>query len=77
MEENFEVREMPHHARQDVAGTLHHIMLRGIEKKRISDDDLDREGFVTRMGKLALEIQTKIDAWSLLSNHLLLRSGPR
>ena len=51
-------------------------MLRGIEKKRIFDDALDWQGFVSRIGKLALETQTKIDAWSLLSNLLLLRSGP-
>jgi len=69
---------MPRQARLDVTGTLHHIMLRGIEKKRIFDDDLDREEFVSRMGKLALETKTKIYAWSLLNNHahLLLRSGP-
>jgi putative transposase len=62
---------MPRQARLDVAGTLHHIMLRGIEKKQIFDDDLDREGFVNRMGKLALETRTKIYAWSLITNHVL------
>ena len=67
----FELREMPRQARLDVAGTLHHIMLRGIEKKQIFDDDLDREGFVNRMGKLALESRTKIYAWSLMTNHFL------
>ncbi len=69
---------MPRQARLDVAGTLHHIILRGIERKPIFDDDLDREEFVRRMGNLSLETQTKIYAWSLLANHahLLLRSGP-
>jgi putative transposase len=62
---------MPRQARLDVAGTLHHIMLRGIEKKQIFDDDLDREGFVNRMGKLALETRTKIYAWSFMTNHVL------
>jgi putative transposase len=62
---------MPRQARLDVAGTLHHIMLRGIEKKQIFDDDLDREGFVNRMGKLALETRTKIYAWSFMINHVL------
>jgi REP element-mobilizing transposase RayT len=62
----------------DSAGTLHHIILRGIEKRQIFDDDLDRETFVNRMGQLALETKTKIYAWSLMTNHahLLMRSGP-
>jgi REP element-mobilizing transposase RayT len=69
---------MPRKARLDVAGTLHHIILRGIEKRQIFDDNLDRETFVNRMGQLALETKTKIYAWSLLTNHahLLMRSGP-
>ena len=69
---------MPRQARLDSAGTLHHIILRGIEKRQIFDDDLDRETFVKRMGQLALETGTKIYAWSLMTNHahLLMRSGP-
>jgi REP element-mobilizing transposase RayT len=69
---------MPRQARLDAAGTLHHIILRGIEKRQIFEDDRDRETFVNRMGQLALEIKTKIYAWSLLTNHahILLRSGP-
>ncbi len=63
---------MPRQARLDVAGTLHHIILRGIEKRQIFDDDgLDWETFVTRMGQLAVETKTKIYAWSLLTNHYL------
>jgi putative transposase len=69
---------MPRQARLDSAGTLHHIILRGIEKRQIFDDNLDRETFVNRMGQLALETGTKIYAWSLMTNHahLLMRSGP-
>ena len=69
---------MPRQARLDVAGTLHHIILRGIEKRQIFDDGVDRKGFVARMGQLAMETKTKIYAWSLLTNHahLLMRSGP-
>ena len=69
---------MPRQARLDVAGTLHHIILRGIEKRQIFDDDLDREAFVKRLGHLASETGTKVYAWSLMTNHahLLLRSGP-
>lgn len=76
MGKKFEGKDMPRQARLDAAGTLHHIILRGIEKRVIFDDALDRETFVNRMGQLALETKTKIYAWSLLTNHLLLRSGP-
>ena len=38
MREKFEVRAMPRQARLDVAGTLHHIMLRGIELVFLSAD---------------------------------------
>ena len=53
-------------------------MLRGIEKHRIVDDDRDRQDFVTRLGDLAAKTETRIYAWSLMTNHahLLLRSGP-
>ena len=66
---------MPRQARLDVAGTLHHILLRGIEKRKIFDDDLDGESFVNRMAQLAVATKTKIYAWSLLTNHahILLR----
>jgi len=69
---------VPRRARLDAPGTLHHVIIRGIEKRRIVDDDSDREKFVRRLGDLAEETKTKIYAWSLMSNHahLLLRSGP-
>jgi REP element-mobilizing transposase RayT len=53
-------------------------MVRGIERRKIVDDDEDRRNFVSRMGKLAIETRTKIHAWALLTNHLhiLLSSGP-
>lgn len=69
---------MPRRARLDAPGTLHHAIVRGIEKHCIVDDDEDRENFVTRMGELSLETKTAIYAWALMSNHahILLRSGP-
>jgi len=69
---------MPRQARLDAPGTLHHVMVRGIEKRRIVDDQEDRQNFVKRLGDLAGETGTKVYAWSLMSNHahLLLRSGP-
>lgn len=68
---------MPRQARLDAPGTLHHVIVRGIEKRRIVDDDSDRARFVGRAGDLASETGTRIYAWALMSNHahLLLRSG--
>lgn len=69
---------MPRQARLDAPGTLHHVMVRGIEKRRIVDDHEDRHNFVKRLGDLAGETETKVYGWALLHNHahFLLRSGP-
>jgi putative transposase len=69
---------MPRQARLDAPGTLHHAIVRGIEKRRIVNDNQDRENFITRMGELCLETKTAIYAWALMTNHahILLKSGP-
>ena len=55
---------MPPGARLDAPGTLHHVMIRGIERRNIVDDEKDREDFVYRPGKLSDKIETAIYAWS-------------
>jgi len=68
---------MPRGARLDAPGTLHHVMVRGIEGNSIVADDEDRLYFVSRMGKVAAATGTSIYAWALLTNHahILLKSG--
>lgn len=68
---------MPRGPRLDAPGTLHHVILRGIEKRRIVDDDEDREDFTARMGAIALDTGTSVYAWALMTNHahILLRSS--
>ena len=44
---------VPRRARLDAPGTLHHVIVRGIEKRRIVDDVADRKNFVNRLGELA------------------------
>ena len=68
---------MPRQARLDTPGTLHHVIVRGIEKRRIVDDQKDRADFVSRVGRIASDTGTVIYAWALLTNHahILLRSG--
>ena len=65
---------MPRRARLDAPGTLHHVIVRGIEKRRIVDDVADRKNFVKRMGELAEGTKTKIYAWALITNHALCRA---
>ena len=68
---------MPRHARLDAPGTLHHVIIRGLERGAIVKDDQDRGAFVTRLGTVAQATGTPLYAWALLPNHahLLLRSG--
>ena len=37
---------MPRQARIDAPGALHHIIIRGIERKKIFKDDSDRDDFL-------------------------------
>jgi REP-associated tyrosine transposase len=61
---------MPRQARLDSPGTLHHVRVRGIEKRPIVNDETDGKDFVRRLGVLAEETQTPIYAWALMSNHV-------
>ncbi len=69
---------MPRLGRLDAPGVLHHIMIRGIERRNIFQDDTDREDFLARLATLLPETQTACYAWVLMPNHahLLLRTGP-
>ena len=62
---------MPIGARLDAPGTLHHVIARGIERRKIVDYDNDQENFVFRMGAIAIDTGTSIYAWALMTNHCL------
>ncbi len=68
---------MPRQARIDAPGALHHIIGRGIERRKIFRDDLDRDNFLTRLEKIVTETHTECFAWALMPNHfhLLLITG--
>ena len=70
---------MPRQPRLDAPGTLHHVMVRGIEGRAIFRDDTDRADFVARLAALAAEGAITVYAWALLPNHahVLLRTGAR
>jgi putative transposase len=69
---------MPRSARLDSPGILQHIIIRGIERKRIFTTDDDREDFIKRLAHLLPETKTGCYAWALMGNHghFLFRSGP-
>ncbi|MHC4686861.1 MAG: transposase [Planctomycetota bacterium] len=62
---------MPRKARVDAAGAIHHIVIRGIERKRIFRNDADRNNFTERLGREVSDTQTACLAWILMPNHLL------
>jgi putative transposase len=59
---------MPRGPRLDAPGVLHHVMVRGIERRDIFRTDTDREDFVTRLAALAEAGAVSVFAWALLPN---------
>ena len=70
---------MPRQVRLDAPGTLHHLMIRGIEAREIFEDDRDRWDFISRVEQLVEATGIRILAWVLMSNHahLLVLSGTK
>jgi putative transposase len=68
---------LPRRARIDAPGALHHVIVRGIERRKIFNDDRDRCDFLNRIGPILEQTQTACYAWALMPNHfhLLLRTG--
>lgn len=68
---------MPRKARIDAPGALHHIIIRGIERKPIFKDERDYKNLLERLGVVLTETSTPCYAWALMINHihLLLRTG--
>jgi len=68
---------MPRKARIDAPGALHHIIIRGIERKAVFKDNADRENYIERLGGILKETETGCYAWVLMKTHihLLLKTG--
>ena len=68
---------MPRLARLDAPGVLHHVIIRGIERRNIFEDNNDRDNLLKRLGELLPATKTSCYAWAMLSNHahFLLRTG--
>ena len=68
---------MPRQARIDAPGACHHIICRGIERRKIFLDDTDRDRFLLRLGVVLKTSTTRCCAWALIPNHFhfLLQTG--
>src|SRR3990172_9704455 len=68
---------MPRQARLDIPGALHHIMVRGINRSTIFDDNDDKAKFLERLSENIIEGKSSVYAWVLMDNHahILFKSG--
>lgn len=68
---------MPRQSRIDAPGALHHVIIRGIERKAIFKDDADRNEFIQRVASIFADSSTPCFAWALMTNHvhLLIRTA--
>ena len=68
---------MPRNSRIDYPEALHHLIIQGIERKKIFKDNSDKDNFVERLGKVLADASTPCYAWVLMPNHvhLLLKTG--
>jgi putative transposase len=71
------ITTMPRQSRIDAPGALHHVIIRGIERKAIFKDDADRSGFIERIASIFADSSTPCFAWALMTNHvhLLIRTA--
>jgi len=60
---------MPRLARLDASGVLHHIIIRGIERRKIFRDNKDRDNLIDRLSDLLPATQTTCYAWAFIPNH--------
>ena len=68
---------MPRTARIDYPDLLQHVIVRGIERKDIFLDDVDRIAFLCRLSLLLVETRTECLAWTFMRNHAHLLLRPR
>jgi REP element-mobilizing transposase RayT len=68
---------MPRQSRLDAPGILHHVIIRGIERREIFQDRKDQDNLVGRLTELLPRTKTACYAWALLPNHahFLFRTG--
>ncbi|MFH1934012.1 MAG: transposase [Pseudomonadota bacterium] len=48
---------------------MHHIIIRGIERKPIFKNKIDYANFIDRLSKILVDTGTACFAWALMNNH--------
>lgn len=68
---------MPRQARIDYPGALHHVIGRGIERRKIFEREKDKAGFLERIQVRIKKSSMQCYAWCVMDNHfhLLLQTG--
>jgi REP element-mobilizing transposase RayT len=68
---------MPRKSRIDVAGALHHVIARGIDRSKIFQDPTDKRNFIDRLADIIKATETRCFAWAIIPNHfhLILKTG--
>ena len=68
---------MPLKARIDAPDAVHHVIGRGIPRRKIFHGDFDRDDFLDRIGSILSETRASCYARALIPDHfdLLLRTG--
>jgi len=69
---------MPRGPRLDFPGALHHVIARGLERRRIFRDDWDRARCLERLDRVVSAGGAGLYAWCFMPNHAhaLIRTGP-
>ena len=68
---------MPRQSRIDYPGALHHVIVRGLERKSLFRDGCDHQAFLDRLERTLVRTLTPCYAFALIPNHfhLLLVTG--
>ena len=60
---------MARQARLDAPGVLHHVIIRGIERRKIFLDNKDRDDIIDRLSSILQDARMACYGWALMSNH--------
>ena len=68
---------MPRTARLDAPGLVHHIIARGIDRRKLFLDDQDYNYFIKKLETILINTANPCYAWVLMPNHfhLVIRTG--
>ena len=68
---------MPRLSRLDAPGVLHHVIIRGVERRKIFLDDEDRDDIIDRLSLILPDARMGCYGWAFMSNHahFLFRTG--